>query len=195
MDSYFYHFTKIENLNNIMEKGLVPMNGENSKLVGDSRTGICVSLDILGAVVFSARFWYKMMFLYHDEKIAKKHFYHTIFLKFKADIIEQKEIDIENFSQFFIKTSIPSEYLKVCYLIDSIGNIDTDRFKVMLYMMKTVHFPNQINTSDFPYKALVEKLYQDLKEDLANFNEKDYQLLDMPLLDFLNHNFNFSIKK
>ena len=58
----------------------------------------------------------------------------------------------------------------------------------MLYMMKTVHFPNQMNSDNFPYKALVKKLYEDLKKDLLNFQEKDYQLCTMPLSNFLNQN-------
>ena len=35
------------------------------------------------------------------------------------------------------------------------------------------------------YKALMLKIYDDLKEDLANFNENVYQLEDMPLNIFL----------
>lgn len=56
-------------------------------------------------------------------------------------------------------------------------------------MMKTVQFPNQINLEGFPYKALVKKIYEDLKEDLENFKEKEYQLLDSPLDDLINKNF------
>lgn len=69
------------------------------------------------------------------------------------------------------------------------GSIEMDRFKIMLYMMKIVYFPNQMNLPDFPYKALVKKLYESLKDDLNNLNEKEYQLLDMPLSSVINQNF------
>ena len=195
MESYCYHFTKIENLKSILEKVLLPMNGENSKLVGDQRTGICASLGTLGTVIFSARFWYKMMCIYHDEQIAKSHFNDSVSLKFNIDNIDKDKIVIENLSQYFIKTTIPSHDLNICYLIDKNGNIETDRFKIMLYMMKTIHFPNTINSKNFPYKALIKKIYEDLNEDLINFNEKDYQLLDTPLNIFLNQNQSSQIKR
>lgn len=106
MKTYYYHFTKIKNLISIFEKGLIPINGENCKLVGDSRTGICVSCGIEGCVVFSARYWYKMMYLYNDETIAKEHFADSVFLRFEADNLSQESIAVENFSQIFSKSVI-----------------------------------------------------------------------------------------
>lgn len=183
---YYYHFTKIENLINIMEKGLLPMNGENSKLVGDSRTGVCVSLGIEGCVVFSARYWYKMMYIYNDEMIARKHFDDSVFIRFEEENLKNNDIIVENFSQIFSKEAISPDCLRVCYLKHMNGSIIIDRFTIMLYMMKLVNLPNRVDLEDFIYVALIKRLYENLKEDLVDFNEKEYQLLDIPLQEFVN---------
>jgi hypothetical protein len=188
MGNYYYHFTNIENLPSIMEKGIIPMNGDNCKLVGDKRTGVCASFGIEGCIVFSARYWYKMMYLYNDEKIAREHFDNSVFLRFDAENINNKYIDIKNFSENFFKEYISPDCLKICYLQDLNGNIEIDRVKIMLYMMKTANFPNRMDLVDFLYKALVKKLYESFEEDLNNFNENEYQLLDLPLSEFLNQN-------
>ncbi len=182
---FYYHFTNKNYLKNIYLDGLVPKNGYFSKLVGDKRVGICFSKDIPGCVAFSARFWYKMMFIYNDESVAREKFNNTVFLRFKCDIIDLKECILENFSQLFFKKSISADVLRICYLEDSKGTKIFDRFLIMLYMMKTVEHPNEMDLDDFPYKALVEKIYKDLKEDLENFNEKDYKLNDMILEDYI----------
>ena len=153
--------------------------GKTRKLVGDGRTGICASKEILGTVIFSARFWYKMMDIYHDKQIAKSHFNNTVFLKFNTD--ELNDVIIENDSQYFFKKTIPSDILNICYLTNQDGLIEIDRFKIMLYMLKTIN----LDMDNILYKALILKIYDDLKEDLANFNEKAYQLEDMPLNIFL----------
>lgn len=61
-------------------------------------------------------------------------------------------------------------------------------------MMKIIQFPNQMNLDNFPYKALIKKLYEDFKEDLENFHEEDYQLLDISFDEFINQNFYSSSK-
>lgn len=152
------------------------------------------SINELGCVVFSARFWYKMMYLFNDEKIARGHFANTVFLRFNNLNFNQDCMSVENFSQIFSKDVIPPNILRVCYLQDINGSIEIDRLKIMLYMMKIIQFPNHMNLENFPYKALVKKLYEDFKEDLKNFHEEDYQLLDIPLGEFINQNFYSSLQ-
>lgn len=112
---YCYHFTNLEDLASINEKGLIPLNGKNCKLVGDFRTGICFSLGIEGCVVFSARYWYKMMYLFNDEKIAREHFANTVFLRFENFNLYQDCMSVENFSQIFSKVVIPPDILFTRY--------------------------------------------------------------------------------
>ena len=52
-----------------------------------------------------------------------------------------------------------------------------------------------MNLKNFPYKALVTKLYEDLQEDLATFPEQNYQLDEIPLSDFINQDLSFSAKR
>ena len=108
------------------------------------------------------------MYIYHDKQIAKSHFNNTVFLKFNTD--ELNDVIIENDSQYFFKKTIPSDILNICYLTNQDGLIEIDRFKIMLYILKTVN----LDMDNILYKALILKIYDDLKEDLANFNEKGY---------------------
>ncbi len=115
-NEYYYHFTNIEYLKNILINGLISLNGENCKLVGDKRVGICVSKGISGCVGFSARFWYKMMFLFHNRDIARSHFIDTVFLRFNINCLNEKDCIVENFTQIFSKKTISPDCLKICYL-------------------------------------------------------------------------------
>ncbi len=75
------------------------------------------------------------------------------------------------------------------------GEIIFDRFFIMLYMMKSLKSPNEMEFEDFPYKALVKKIYEDLRDDLNNFQEEKYQLLDITLNEFVYNNLETSLKK
>ncbi len=113
-----------------------------------------------------------MMYIYHDKQIANSHFNNTVFLKFNTD--ELNDVIIDDWEYFFKKT-IPSDILNIWYLTNQDGLIQIDRFKIMIYMLKTIN----LGMDNILYKALILKIYDDLKEDLANFNEKTYQLEDL----------------
>lgn len=53
---YYYHMTSIDNLQSIREKGLIPKNETNSKLIGDEKVKVFFSEGFEGAIALFVDF-------------------------------------------------------------------------------------------------------------------------------------------
>lgn len=53
---YYYHMTSIDNLKSISEKGLIPKNESNSRLIGDEKVKVFFSEGFEGTIALFVDF-------------------------------------------------------------------------------------------------------------------------------------------
>lgn len=151
-----YHITKKENLfgrEGIAEKGIVPMHGERSDMVGDDRTTICFTTDI-----YDLPFWKKQ--LYPDTPVED-----LCVLSFpydKNDCMKgYKEYSIDNI------VDINDIYIVTFYDRDTLLNVSFEELEkpISCHYNQSKYFKIGIQFSSLmEYKKSFEESYQYVKK-------------------------------
>lgn len=153
---WFYHMTSINNLPSISQKGLIPQNGDNGKLIGETKEKVYFSEGVSGVIALFVDYW----LLYNDIKqhnveIKDNKIYRTlieseslndflgegVYLCFKGSGIMNER----NFENGCTDKIIPPEELYVCILKNKQNNnIVFSRFEIVKYMMSITNPENII---------------------------------------------------
>lgn len=205
---YYYHMTPLYNLRSIREKGLIPQNGVNSKLIGDKKVKVFFSEGFEGAIALFVDFQIvydkikKEQMKIADECVEKQlltsktlfdYLGEGVYLRFDGTKIENER----NFENGCTDMTIPPEELSVCILRRKDTNsILFSRFKIIHYMMATIP-PEQIYYYGVPYEGSpnfaeatnriqekVKQYYDEHKTEISEYKNHEYTLDVIALKDF-----------
>lgn len=205
-----YHMTKLENLKSISQLGLIPKNGKNSKLINDNKVKVFFSEGFEGAIALYVDFniVYNQIkakeIILDDERLMNEivlsqnlenYLGEGVYLSFNMNGI----VNERNFENGCTNKTISSDSLCVLLLENKKNKkISHSRFDIVHYMMNTIS-PKQIKYHGKTYpncpsfeeatkkiQKKVENYYKDNKSVIEKYDSSNYQLLEIPLADFLN---------
>ena len=199
-----YHFTKKENLNNILEYGLVPKCGDNSKMIGDTKTKVFFSEGFAGCIALFVDF----NIVYNDIKSGKEkpeeiilnqvmsttsieeYLGEGVYLCFEKNNIYNER----NFENGCTSNNINPEDLYVCILNKNNEIIDS-QYEVIKYMMANTNVQDIIYYgADYDQAPPQEAATQRIQNKVKNYYEKNenkfisyknYKLEYIPLKEYL----------
>lgn len=161
---YYYHMTSLNNLRSIGEKGLIPQNGANSKLIGDEKVKVFFSEGFEGAIALFADLQIvydkikngqmKATDKYIEEKMLSSESLSEflgegVYLRFDGSEIRNER----NFENGCTSMTIPPEELAVCILRRKRDNsVIFSRFEIIGYMMNKIP-PEQIKYYGASYEG------------------------------------------
>ena len=206
---WFYHMTSINNLTSISQKGLIPQNGDNGKLIGENKVKVYFSEGFSGAIALFVDYW----FLYNDIKqhnvqINDNKIYEAlistenvrdflgegVYLCFEGSGI----INERNFENGCTDKIIPPEDLYVCIIKNKQNNnIVFSRFEIVKYMMSVTNPENIIyygtNYENAPessratarIQSKIKRYYNSHQSEIDNYFDTELFLDYIPLKDFL----------
>lgn len=207
---YYYHMTSIENLQSIREKGLIPKNEANSKLIGDEKVKVFFSEGFEGAIALFVDFQIvydqikKGQMKVTDECVETKvlkseslsdYLGEGVYLRFDGTGIENER----NFENGCTDKIIVPEKLMVCILRrKSDDSVIFSRFEMIKYMMSRIQ-PEQIQyyganydrTSNFAeatkhIQGKVKKYYEEHRMEISEYENSEYVLDFIGINDFIN---------
>lgn len=207
---YYYHMTSIENLQSIREKGLIPKNEANSKLIGDEKVKVFFSEGFEGAIALFVDFQIvydqikKGQMKVTDECVETKvlkseslsdYLGEGVYLRFDGTGIENER----NFENGCTDKIIVQEKLMVCILRrKSDDSVIFSRFEMIKYMMSRIQ-PEQIQyyganydrTSNFAeatkhIQGKVKKYYEEHRMEISEYENSEYVLDFIGINDFIN---------
>ena len=207
---YYYHMTSINNLKAISEKGLIPKNGSNSKLIGDDKVKVFFSEGFEGAIAL----FVELQIIYDnvkkrqmkvtdkgvETKLLKSknlsaYLGEGVYLQFDGMKIENER----NFENGCTDRTITPEELMVCVLRrKSDDSIIFSRFDIIKYMMAKIH-PRQIKYYGVSYEGApnfeeatkriqekVEKYYEEHRIENSRYDNQEYILDVIAINEFVN---------
>lgn len=206
-----YHFTKKDNLKTILEKGLIPKNGKNSKMIGDTKTKVFFSEGFTGCIALYVDF----NIVYEDIKTGKEtpganiisqvmssnsiedYLGEGVYLAFDKKYIFNER----NFENGCTSENIKSDELYVC-LLNINDNIVDSQYEIIKYMMANTNFEDiiyygaeydgapPVEAATKRIQDKVQKYYDKYKNNFITY--KNYKLEYIPLKEYLN---NYPIKQ
>ena len=198
----YYHMTSLNNLHSISQKGLLPQNGVNSKLIGDEKIKTFFSEGFEGAIALYVDF----QIVYDkirtgqvritDKNISQKiiesknlsdYLGEGVYLRFDGTNIKNER----NFENGCTDMAIPPDELTVCVLRRKNDNsVIFSRFEIIKYMMATIR-PEQIRYYGAQYdgapdfekattriREKVKMYYQKHQSEISAYNTEAYQFTD-----------------
>lgn len=206
---YYYHMTSLNNLHSICEKGLIPKNEANSRLIGDEKTKVFFSEGFEGAVALFVDFDIvfdkvkKGQMKVADKCIEKRvlesksladYLGEGVYLRFDGTEIENER----NFENGCTDMTIPPEKLGVCVLRrKDRGSVIFSRFEIVKYMMAKIP-PEQIEYYGASYEGSpnfeeattriqekVKKYYEKHQSEISEYINCDYVLDFIKINDFV----------
>lgn len=207
---YYYHMTSLNNLRSIGEKGLIPQNRDNSRLIGDEKIKVFFSEGSEGAIALFA----DLQIVYDkikkgqmkpadrcvEEKILCSeslagYLGEGVYLRFDGSEI----INERNFENGCTDMTIPPEELSVCILRrESDNSVIFSRFEIIGYMMNKIS-PDQIKYYGASYEGspdfaaatqrIQEKVrgyYKQHRSEISKY-DKDYTLDFIGIKDFIDN--------
>lgn len=206
---YYYHMTSLNVLHSIVEKGLLPKNESNSKLIGDEKVKVFFSEGVEGAVALYVDFDIVFDKIKNgqiklaDKCIEKKvleaksladYLGEGVYLRFDGAGIENER----NFENGCTDRTIPPNELSVCILRKRDSNsIHFSRFEIIKYMMAQIQ-PEQIKYYGASYdgapnfdeatKRIQEKVgryYEKHRSEIDEYADSGYELDTLGLNDFV----------
>lgn len=206
---YYYHMTSIDNLKSISEKGLIPKNESNSRLIGDEKVKVFFSEGFEGTIALFVDFQIvydsikkgqmKVTDKDVETNLLKSEYLSDylgegVYLRFDGEKIENER----NFENGCTDKTIPPEELSVCILRkDGNDPIIFSRFEIVKYMMAKI-YPEQIKYYGVSYdgspnfveatkriQGKVKKYYVEHKAEINKYKNCDYTLDTIALKDFI----------
>ena len=196
-----YHFTKLNRIYGISEKGLVPRLEANSKAVNDSASKISFSDGKVAAVGLFADFFSVYMRMKNklrmptDKKVLtskniEDYLGEGVYLVFDGTDIENTGGNNGHMNKFdsATRTPIRPEELKVCVLRDEKGNIHYSQYDYIKYVIA--------NLTEDDYKELskidedgdilkkINAYKEDNSEEIMHYSQNEYIPELMTLEDF-----------
>ena len=205
-----YHMTKIDNLDSISKLGLIPRNGDNSKLIHDDKIKVFFSEGYEGAIALYVDF----SIVYHqvkkeeiilnaaclsNERVSSKnlgdYLEDGVYLSFDMNGITNER----NFENGCTSQVIEPDNLKVLVLKNmETSEVSYSRFDLVHYMMSIV-LPTEIkyygviypNSPSFEeatkrIQNKVKRYYDYNKKTIHKFKMHHYEVVEIPLKTFLN---------
>lgn len=204
-----YHMTSISNINSIARSGLIPLNGDNGKLIGETKTKVYFSEGFAGAIALYVDFnivfekikngILKVVDKQIENKVVsakdlKEYLGFGVYLCFEGEEIKNER----NFENGCTDQIISPEKLYVCGLRDKeTRKVNFSRFDIIHYMMAQTRLEDIIyygatyeNSPDFAeatkhIQSKVEHYYKHNKEEIIKY-ACGYELEFIALSDFLN---------
>lgn len=205
-----YHMTKIDNLDSISKLGLIPRNGDNSKLIHDDKIKVFFSEGYEGAIALYVDFSIvyhqvkKKEIILNDDYLTNKimssknledYLEDGVYLSFDMNGITNER----NFENGCTSQVIEPENLNVLVLKNMETNeVSYSRFNLIHYMMSTVS-PTQIkyygviysNSPSFEeatkrIQNKVKRYYDYNRNVIDKFKMNHYEVEEIPLKTFLN---------
>ena len=206
---YYYHMTALNNLPSIAVQGLIPQNGNNSKLIEEEKIKVffsegfeAVALYVDFDIVFDKI--KKAQMKITDEFVLQKllksknlsdFLGEGVYLRFDGTGIRNER----NFENGCTDIIIPPEKIEVCILRNENDNsIIFSRFRIIKYMMAKIQ-PEQIKYYGAIYKGSpnfteatdriqekVKRYYRDHQTEISEYVNCGYILASINLKDFVN---------
>lgn len=206
----YYHMTSLDRVISISKKGLIPRNEENSKLINDNKIKVFFSEGFEGAIALFVDF----DIVYNDIKNGKTQLDNKrvedkvkksidlidylkdgIYLQFDGTNIRNER----NFENGCTSKVISPDKLSVCILKDlNSEKVIFSRFEIIKYMMaKTkpedihyygINYDNSPNFDEATKKIQnkVKKYYSMHLEEIEKYNNENYSLEYVPIVNFVN---------
>ena len=182
----YYHVTKRKNLDSILEKGLLPLVGQNSENVNDLREGeppkLCFSEGYEGVILMANNFF--MRYAYTDEGLTTEQIglknYETIMSNYDIMLtFDGEEIENENMPDiadgYTSKEGISPSNLNVVRLKSKDGKYIYDRETITIYMMSKVPIEKIIESDNKFISFLMKtKPLQYLQNELGERSYKTF---------------------
>ena len=206
-----YHFTSVNNLESISKKGLVPGNGDNSKLIDDQKEKVFFSEGFEGVIALYVDF----NLVFENIKLGKsdindlllqarvdgcnslkEYLGEGVYLTFELGNIKNER----NFEKGCTSMIIEPSKLKVVGLKNE-DKISFSMFDVVNYMMANTLVSNikyyGVKYLNSPVVAeatkriqgKVSKYYQEHDKDFLKYKAKEYSLIEVDLVDFVKERF------
>lgn len=204
-----YHMTSLYNLKSICEKGLIPKNEANSKLIGDEKVKVFFSEGFEGAIALFVDFQIvydkikKGQMKVTDEYVLEKiqesknfsdYLGEGVYLRFDGTKIENER----NFENGCTDMTIPPESLMVCVLRRKNDNtVIFSRFEVIKYMMAKIQ-PEHIKYYGANYEGSpnfaeatnriqekVKRYYEEHQVEIREYDNQEYILDFIGINDFV----------
>lgn len=188
-EEYYYHHTKIENLQSILQNGLEIRNGINSKAIKDKKTKVFFSEGMEGTIAMTSAFQHKFNHMKKgtewENKTLEDFLGDRVFLRFLSEGIENESDKGDfAFADGWTSQGIEPQRLKVSILKNiKTGEVSYKRDDILKYMLATNPIENFKNGNE-RHKDEVKKYYEERSNELASFNAADYSLEDMDLDKF-----------
>lgn len=203
-----YHFTSVNNLVSISKRGLVPRNGDNSKLIEDKKEKVFFSEGFAGAIALYVDF--NLVFeniksgkadvsdlLLKDRvlkcKSLKEYLGESVYLTFELGDIKNER----NFENGCTSMVIESNRLNIVGLRNK-DKISFSMFEIINYMMantvvsdikyygaKYFNSPDDREATE-KIQNKVFKYYEEHEREFLKHRDKDYSLIEVSLVDFSN---------
>lgn len=204
-----YHMTKVDNLCSISKLGLVPGNGENSKLINDEKVKVFFSEGFTGAIALYVDFniVYNQVkqkeIILNDYQLEQKVLTSDCLEDYLGDGIylsfDMGEIANErNFENGCTDQVISPDIINVVVLKDEEGNIiSSSRFDIIHYMMSVtplndikyygITYPNSptFQEATIRIQGKVGKYYKQNQNLIEHYKDPHYQLDEVPLISFV----------
>lgn len=203
---YYYHMTSIDNLKSISEKGLIPKNESNSRLIGDEKVKVFFSEGFEGTIALFVDFQIvydsikKGLMKVKDKDVETKllkseslsdYLGEGVYLRFDGKKVENER----NFENGCTDKKISPEELMVCILRKKSDNtVIFSMFEISKYMMAKIH-PEQIQYYGASYEGApnfeeatrriqekVKKYYEEHQIEIRKYDNQEY------ILDFIEIN-------
>lgn len=183
----YYHTTKTTYLKLILERGLVPKNGENSKVISDEKRKVFFSEGIEGTIGLAAEFQRKfdetdgfidgIKYNSLDEFLGE-----SVYLKFDSLGYENEG----NYVNGYTSDEVPSKNIKVCLLRNVItGESSYLRDDIIKFMMASVPVEKCIRQkSSHKFESNLFKYYEKRKSDIDVIDINEYSLEEVNLKYF-----------
>lgn len=186
---YYYHHTRVEDLESILRKGLEIRNGIQSQAVKDQKTKVFFSEGMEGAIAMTSAFQHKFDYMKTgtewDDRTLEDFLGERVFLRFLPEGIENESDKGDfAFADGWTSQGIQPQRLKVCILKNiKTGEISYQRDDVLKYMLATNPIENFKNGNE-RHKAEIKRYYEERSEELTELDIADYSLEDMDLDKF-----------
>lgn len=186
---WYYHHTRVSDLQSILQNGLEVRNGTYCQAIKDKKTKVFFSEGMEGAIAmasaFQNKFDYKKTGTKWEDKTLEDLLGERVFLRFSAEGIEnESEQGDFAFADGWTSQGIEPQKLKVCILKNiKTGEISYQRDDILKYMIATNPIES-FNNGNERQKDEIKKYYEKRSEELAGFNISDYSLEDMNLDKF-----------
>ena len=186
---YYYHHTRVEDLQSILQKGLEIRNGIYSQAIKDHKKKVFFSEGMEGAIAMASAFQRKFDYMKTgtdwEDKTLEDLLGERVFLRFSSEgVANESDKGDYAFADGWTSQGIEPQRLKVCILKNiRTGEISYQRDDILKYMLATNPIENFKNGNE-RRKAEIKRYYEKRSEELAKFDIADYSLEDMDLDKF-----------